>query len=233
MVLPAKGSSSSSSSSTSSSKKPAPSLLKKPHQLQQSRLQFQPGGGGASSSSSSRQQATGRLVQASIFDLAGVQQHQQQMSEADVGVAPTLYLGEADLLRLKETLEDRASDRESLLRVLRRLSTVPCTRRSLEETRIGVAVGHLRRHDDDEVSDLAERCASPFRDTLRLLARKSCSVLLTFLVRVSRLAGSSPCGSGRSRRSEPRSSSNSSARRATTAPAAAAAGADTEEVRCA
>ena len=232
-MVPAKGSSSSSSSSTSSSKKPAPSLLKKPHQLQQSRLQFQPGGGGASSSSSSRQQATGRLVQASIFDLAGVQQHQQQMSEADVGVAPTLYLGEADLLRLKETLEDRASDRESLLRVLRRLSTVPCTRRSLEETRIGVAVGHLRRHDDDEVSDLAERCASPFRDTLRLLARKSCSVLLTFLVRVSRLAGSSPCGSGRSRRSEPRSSSNSSARRATTAPAAAAAGADTEEVRCA
>ena len=105
------------------------------------------------------------MVQASIFDCAKIQEHQQQMSDAanSLDVPSTLYLGEEDLLRLKETLEDARSGHETLMTVLRRLSTVPCTRRSLESTRIGVAVGHLRRSSDVEVADLAARIVTVWK----------------------------------------------------------------------
>ena len=82
-------------------------------------------------------------------------------------MAPTLYLGEEDLLLLKEKIEQGANNKESLMKILRRLSAVPCTRRSLEQTRIGVAVGHLRRHDDAEVSNLAERIVAVWKRQIK------------------------------------------------------------------
>ena len=139
-------------SSSSSGSGATKSLLKKARPLQQSQLSFRP-----SSSSSSNASGGGGgsnvLRQASLHQLKGVVHYDEE--EQGLDVATTLYLGEQDLLRLKTTLET-STEPTALLRVLRRLSTVPCTRQCLESTRIGVAVGHLRRHADDEVKALAE-----------------------------------------------------------------------------
>ena len=162
MVLPNRGSGRSGpSSSSSSSSKTTSNLLKKqprPAKNQPTLTSFQVAGSsstnGASSSRAPLRPA--RLRQASIFDMAAVVDYGAE-AEAMPGVATTLYLGDEDLQRLKATLEDQMSGREDLLRVLRRLSAVPCTRSMLEHTRIGVVVGHLRKHADVEVSDLAGR----------------------------------------------------------------------------
>lgn len=155
MVLPKNSATTRTSGATS-----AKSLLKKKAPLQQSRLTF---AGASSSEAPAGPSSTAVLRQASIFDLAGVVQY----SEETTDVPTTLYLGEDDILRLRGTLET-ATEREDILRVLRRLSAMPCTRQVLESTRIGVAVGHLRsRHADEEVRSLAERIVSVWKRQLK------------------------------------------------------------------
>ena len=103
------------------------------------------------------------LRQASLFQLPGVVQY----SEDDpVDVPTTLYLGEEDIARLRSTLEV-ATERDDMLKVLRRLSAMPCTRQVLETTRIGVTVGHLRKHADEEIRGLAERIVAVWKRQLK------------------------------------------------------------------
>ena len=113
-------------------------------------------GGGSSSSSGGSSSRQPQLRQASLHQLSGVV-HYDEDDSVESTVPTTLYLSADDLLRLKETLESSTTNRDGILRVLRRLSTVPCTRQVLESTRIGVCVGHLRRHSDSEISELAAR----------------------------------------------------------------------------
>ena len=159
MVLPGKR------PASGASNRPPTSLLKKKSSgLQQSRLSFAPGGGTSAGGGSSSSAASGPLRQASLFQLRGVVQYEDE--DSSLGVPNTLYLGEADILHLKATLDAASEDREGLLRVLRRLSAVPCTRQVLEATKIGVSVGHLRRHADAEVSELAAKIVAVWKKQL-------------------------------------------------------------------
>ena len=138
---------------------PSRTLLKS-RPLQQSRLSLS---APSASSSAPRAPRTAPLRQASLFQLPGVAHESHQDDSTSLGVAPTLYLGDADVLHLKATLDASAQRVDALLAVLKRLSTVPCTRAVLESTRIGVSVGHLRRHADGEVSGLAERIVAVWK----------------------------------------------------------------------
>jgi hypothetical protein len=160
MVLPTKRSASSAGAGSSSSSV-SRSLLKKP--MTQATLSFAPGG---ASGSGSHAAPSARLRQASIWDLPGVRDYSEDPDTASLAVPTTLYLGESDILSLKDRLEIY-DDREELLKVLRRLSTVPCTRAVLESTRIGVTVGHLRKHRDDEVRELSERIVAVWKRQLK------------------------------------------------------------------
>jgi hypothetical protein len=140
------------------------SLLKKPaaSRLQQPKLSFT---AGSSSNDRGPRQPKKRVHQISIHELAGVV-HYREDEEAAAGVGHTLYLGEEEVYSLKATLEDASRPTDSLMRVLRRLSAMPCTRALLETTRIGVAVGRLRRHDSTEVSELAARLVAVWKAQL-------------------------------------------------------------------
>ena len=74
-------------------------------------------------------------------------------------------MGYDEVCSLRARLEE-SDQRESLLQVLRRLSAMPCTRSLLETTRIGVTVGHLRKHPDYEVQDLAGRIVKVWKAQL-------------------------------------------------------------------
>lgn len=171
MVLPA---ASRSSAASRSAPAPSRSLLKKkshppPHGLQQSRLAFPPAAAGAAGSTSgslASSSSSAPLRQASIFQLAGVVKYSEEDFH-DESVPTTLYLGEADILKLKATLLEQPEHPDRIMKVLRRLSTVPCTRQVLESTRIGVAVGKLRQHDDDDISELAERIVAVWKRQLK------------------------------------------------------------------
>ena len=156
-------------------KKPAPQSSRNNNGngggLQQSTLRFPPGsssnsnGGASSSSSSSR---PGQIRQATITQLAGVVQYDKDEEDDDAldGIPKTLYLGESDLILLKEKLHAHNDDPPLLLRLLKRLSAVPCTRAVLEATKIGVTVGKMRQHADEEVSELAERIVTVWKRQL-------------------------------------------------------------------
>ena len=124
------------------------------------------GGGGSSSSLTQR---AAPLRQASLHQLAGVVDYREGPPEASVGVATTLYLGEEDLAKLKDRINAavEAGDDETVLTVLKRLSAMPVTRACLESTRIGVSVGHLRRHTTAEVRDLAGRIVDVWKRQLK------------------------------------------------------------------
>ena len=64
-------------------------------------------------------------------------------------------LSEGQILALKVTLEDAQATQQRLLDALTQLSATPCPREMLESTKIGVAVGKLRKHADAEVAELA------------------------------------------------------------------------------
>ena len=59
------------------------------------------------------------------------------------------------MLEHKETLESATASSQALRDALTQLSTMHCPREMLESTKIGVAVGKLRKHADAEVADLA------------------------------------------------------------------------------
>ena len=147
--------------------------IHKQRPLQQSRIDLAAlqsrGSSSGSSSSSSRPPPKAHLRQASIFQMPGVVDYREAPAEADdalAGVATSLYLGEEDLIRLRDTLDDSRDDDQTLLTVLKRLSAMPITRACLESTRIGVSVGHLRKHRTKEVADFAERIVGVWKRQL-------------------------------------------------------------------
>lgn len=147
-----------------------PSIKKKPtiasqSLLRQQSLSFNNHSQQPRSSGAGPSRGSAPLRQASLHQMAGVVKYREEVQNVE-GVANTLYLGEEDLRRLRSTIEENEADRETLLRVLRRLSAVPITRECLEETCIGVAVGRLRRHADAAVSDLAERIVRVWKGQL-------------------------------------------------------------------
>ena len=95
------------------SKRPAKSS--RPRQTQ---LNFPTAPAQASSSSSSRPPA---LRQASLFQCASVTVMEQ---DSTLEVGNTLYLGKDEVTRLKQRLDSSHGDREVLMQVLRRLSTM-------------------------------------------------------------------------------------------------------------
>eukprot|EP00962_Isochrysis_galbana_P035578 scaffold12209_cov134-Isochrysis_galbana.AAC.3 len=110
----------------------------------------------ASSSSSS-----GALRQATLQSLSGVVNWSRGERHAPAlkGVPTTLYLGEEDVVDLRERLSAAVSisDEDACLAILRRLAAMPCTRPLLESTSIGVVVGKLRKHHLPAVAELAAK----------------------------------------------------------------------------
>ena len=90
-----------------------------------------------------------------------------------------LFLG-YDEVCLRARLE-QSDWRESSLQVLRKLSATPCTRNLLDTTRIGVTIGHLCKHPDYEVQDLAGRIVKVWKaqlaehETYQAAARRRCT----------------------------------------------------------
>ena len=83
----------------------------------------------------------GAMRQASIADMSGVVNWRRGEREPTLeGVPTTLYLGEADVLRIKERLSaaTEGGDEGAILALLQRLAAMPCTRPLLEKT--------VRRH---------------------------------------------------------------------------------------
>ena len=80
--------------------------------------------------------------------------------------APGATLDEPQLLAFKKTIESSATDTPGLLTALTRLSKVSCPRQALESTKIGVAVGRLRKHDDAEVAELATSVVAKWKAQL-------------------------------------------------------------------
>ena len=81
--------------------------------------------------------------------------------------APGATLDEPQLLAFKKTIESSATDTPGLLTALTRLSKVSCPRQALESTKIGVAVGRLRKHDDAEVAELATSVVAKWKAELK------------------------------------------------------------------
>jgi hypothetical protein len=108
----------------------------------------------ASPSSSGLRQATLQSL-SGVVDWSRAEQHASALK----GVPTTLYLGEEDVVGLRERLRAAAdvSDEEACLAILRRLAAMPCTRPLLESTSIGVVVGKLRRHQLPAVAELAAK----------------------------------------------------------------------------
>jgi len=109
------------------------------------------------------------MRQASITDLRGVVrwQEQQPAHAALASVPPTLYLGHDDVTQLRKLLEDESSDNVTLLATLRRLAAMPCTRSLLASTRIGVAVGKLRKHENKDIANLAASIVKVWKSQLK------------------------------------------------------------------
>ena len=165
MVLPSKSSSSSSGASV------APSLLKKARLTtqRQSQLNFSAGSSSSSGDGASSSKPAAPQRQASIFELKGVVALGEEAAAAGGEEIPTtLYLGNEAILQLKQRLQEAtaAADPDAALSVLRRLSMAPCTRSLLETTGIGATVGHLRKHDRPDVSDLAARIVRVWKDQI-------------------------------------------------------------------
>ena len=117
-------------------------------------------------SEAASKRACSGLRQATLQMMPGVVQNWESSESEDLAEIPsTLYLGEADVLRLRDFL-DRAEDTAQLMSTLRRLSAMPITRALLISTKIGVTVGRLRRHADAEVSDLATRLVRVWKGQL-------------------------------------------------------------------
>mmetsp|Transcript_34063 Transcript_34063/g.107285 ORF Transcript_34063/g.107285 Transcript_34063/m.107285 type:complete len:177 (-) Transcript_34063:506-1036(-) len=112
----------------------------------------------------------GAMRQASIADMSGVVNWRRGEREPTLeGVPTTLYLGEADVLRIKERLSaaTEGGDEGAILALLQRLAAMPCTRPLLEKTDIGVVVGKLRRHASAPVAQLAERLVKVWKGQLK------------------------------------------------------------------
>jgi cryptochrome len=110
------------------------------------------GGGGASAAADSGKaagKAAGKrpLVQATLP--AG------KKAAASSASGSAEAASEASVLEHKETLESATASSQALRDALTQLSTMHCPREMLESTKIGVAVGKLRKHADAEVADLA------------------------------------------------------------------------------
>jgi hypothetical protein len=101
----------------------------------------------------------GGMRQATLQSLSGVVDWSRGERHASAleGVPTTLYLGEQDVVDLRERLSAAVSrsDEEASLAILRRLAAMPCTRPLLESTGIGVVVGKLRKHHVPAVAELA------------------------------------------------------------------------------
>ena len=117
------------------------------------------GGGGSSS------QTTGELRQATIESLRKVTDYSDE-ADSLPGIPHTLYLGEEAVRSLRSMLLEESGGTERVMRVLRRLSSVPVTRSLLESTSIGVTVGKLRKHPDAEVADLATKIVKVWKAQL-------------------------------------------------------------------
>ena len=140
----------------------------------------------------------GAMRQASIADMSGVVNWRRGEREPTLeGVPTTLYLGEADVLRIKERLSaaTEGGDEGAILALLQRLAAMPCTRPLLERRcadtsahlstttprrrsdavprgclsvqDIGVVVGKLRRHASAPVAQLAERLVKVWKGQLK------------------------------------------------------------------
>ena len=84
----------------------------------------------ASSSSASppppaRASSGAGLRQASIFDMASVVDYRDRDGSLE-GVGSTLFLGRDDVNACKRLLEEAHDDRNATLKVLRRISAMPC-----------------------------------------------------------------------------------------------------------
>ena len=124
-------------------------------------------GGGGSSSAGLRQADLTQLSGVVTWDSGGAGGAADSTTLLE-GIPSTLYLGEDEVNRLKERLED-ATTREcpsDHLVLLRRLSGMPCTRPLLEATQIGVTVGKLRKSADQQVAELAGRIVRVWKGQL-------------------------------------------------------------------
>ena len=126
--------------------------------------------GPSEASSSSSQPA---MRQGTITGLQGVRNWKDEAESAAVeglsDIPSTLYLGQEDVEKLRGMLNEASArgDSGALKAVLRRLSGMPTTRAQLQATKIGVTVGHLRKHDDKAVSDLASRLVRVWKAQLK------------------------------------------------------------------
>mmetsp|Transcript_33648 Transcript_33648/g.71804 ORF Transcript_33648/g.71804 Transcript_33648/m.71804 type:complete len:381 (-) Transcript_33648:420-1562(-) len=112
----------------------------------------------------------GAMRQASIEHMPGVINWRRGARESALeGVPSTLYLGEADVLRIKERLSaaTASGDESTSLALLQRLAAMPCTRPLLESTGIGVVVGSLRHNESASVAQLAERLVKVWKGQLK------------------------------------------------------------------
>lgn len=138
----------------------------------QSTLSFAPSAGGRFSSAASSSRAAGGR-QATLESLTGVVEYGSGNSDA-LDVPSTLYLGKEEVEKLKAMLAkatpagpDQPGDVPLQMQVLKRLSTMPCTRRLLEQTGIGVVVGRLRKSPDAEVASICERLVKVWKGQLQ------------------------------------------------------------------
>jgi len=114
--------------------------------------------------------SSGQMRQATLQSLSGVVDWSRGERHATAldGVPTTLYLGEADVINLRERLSAAAAngDEDACLAVLTRLAAMPCTRPLLESTDIGVVVGRLREHSSPALSELAAKLVKVWKGQL-------------------------------------------------------------------
>ena len=113
--------------------------------------------------------APGPARQADIIELAGV-----AAADDSLGVATTLYLGKDDVIKLRDRLADMVcpanagSTRQApaMLKVLRRLSTMPLTCALRDETSICETVAALHIHREPDVAELAKSISAMWEKQL-------------------------------------------------------------------
>ena len=122
------------------------------------------GGSAAASSSGSGKAAAAAAASSSSSSSGGKKRGLEVASAPSTSIA---MMGEATMAKHKAVLQDTKAATADVLGSLRELSTVSCPRAVLESTKIGVAVGLLRKHADAEVAALAEEVVAKWKAELK------------------------------------------------------------------